>query len=125
MVEEAAEDGVTWTNTARAHRLIYTARHFEHTEAEAGVYDQVENFGVGQPEHFRLEFADDLEELIRAEELFDFVLLPNGAAPHVDPAKVNVGAFVPLFLGNDWLFEFSSGSPHILRVVHEFLAPVY
>lgn len=59
-----------------------------------------------------LQFADDLQELIRPEELLLLVLLPESATPHVDPAKVDKGALVSLTLLNEGWLAVISGKLH-------------
>ena len=86
VVEEAAEDGVAGRNATRTHRLVDTPCHLEHPPAHARLNDQVEDLSVGKEDTLGLELADDLEQLIGPEELLFLLLLPERAAPHIDPA---------------------------------------
>ena len=76
MVEEAAEDSIAGQDSTRTHRFIHSPRHLEHSVSVACIDDKVEDFGVGQADTLCLQLADNLKQLVRAEELLFLVLLP-------------------------------------------------
>jgi len=96
MVEEAAEDSVGGQDLARAHRLVHALRHPEHAIPVARVNDQEENLGIREALRLRFELANYLEKLVGAEELLFFVLLPESATPHINPAQVDESALISL-----------------------------
>ena len=105
MVEEATENGIARKNTAWAHGLVHSPRHFKHTVAVARINNQVKDLGVRQAHTLCLKLLNDLQELICSEELLFLVLLPQSAAPHVDPAQMNESAFISLVRRDVWVFE--------------------
>ena len=122
MVEEAAEDGIAGQDATRAHRLVDPSRHLEHAVPIASIYDQVEDLRVGQAHALGFQLADDLKELVCAEELLFLVLLPERAAPHVDPAQVHVGALVSPILRDVRVVEPGAAVDLLPRGVHSAAA---
>ena len=76
MMEEASENGIRWQNATGAHRLIHSLGHFKHAVPLACVNDHIEDVCVGQTWVPLLQLADDLQQLIRPEQLLFFILLP-------------------------------------------------
>ena len=122
MVEEAAEDGIAGQDATRAHRLVDPSRHLEHAVPIASIYDQVEDLRVGQAHALGFQLADYLQELVCAEELLFLILLPEGAAPHVDPAQVHVGALVSPILRDVRVVEPGAAVDLLPRGVHSAAA---
>jgi len=60
MMEEASENRIAGQDATRAHRLVDSPCHFEHTVAVAGINDQVEDLSIGQADTFGFKLAYDL-----------------------------------------------------------------
>ena len=103
MIEVALEDGVAGHDATTLHSFVDPPRHLEHSMLVASIDDHVEDVSVEQTQRLRLALADHLEKLVRPKELLLLLLLPQGPAPHQDPAQVHIDPLI--FLAGFELFE--------------------
>lgn len=94
VVEVELEDGVAGRDFAGLHLDVDSAGHLEHPVLVARVDYCVENVCIEETERLLLTLFDHLKKLVCPEKLLFFLLLPEGPAPHQDPAQVHVDTFI-------------------------------